>query len=298
VTTTRLLIRTADSIAGLATATDRAILGVLSDRLDVPAARRTRRPAMHGRPWEVSDLKTRASAPMGVRMRRTAESAVSASALPGTGATPASHDEGVARSRFRSFLLLCGMVAVLAVLPAPAVAEDGPGYGGTADEVTVQWRADADHTEGLAVYAVGFRGGSSVVLRVGSAPDRTVHADAAGTLRVLVVSVADLADAKPVAGMVVVPIDAGTADRLAPGVSVQAIGPDPAGGIRTLVGTVPPPPAGNGLHDVAPWVAVVALLAGSGLLTRLAGLGRSRPAARRYQYAARHRAKAGTHASR
>lgn len=188
---------------------------------------------------------------------------------------------------------------MLGVLLAPAAAmAEGPGYGGTADAVSVQWQAGADRAEGLAVYAVGFRSASSVTLRVGAAADRTVYADAAGALQVLVVRGADLAGADSSPGMTVLSVDMGTAGRLSPGMSVQLVGPNPAGGTRTLVGAVPPPPAGNGVQDAAPWVAlavVTAVLMGSGLLTRLPGAARLAPTVRRYQHPARHRIPKGFH---
>ena len=167
------------------------------------------------------------------------------------------------------------MALGLLVGPAAAAAEEGPGYGGTADSVTVQWHADAGDAEEVAVYASGFQGGAAVQLRVGATADRTVYADEYGALRVLVVDAADLADAGPAAGTTVLPVDAG---GLATGASVQATGPDPAGGIRTVVGTVPSRTTGNGALDVAPWVALAALAAW-GLLTRRARLGRFRPTA-------------------
>ena len=182
-------------------------------------------------------------------------------------------------SRLRGSGALCGLLVILGALfaPAPAVA-DGPGYGETADEVTVQWVAEAGDTAGLALYAVGFGAGSPVVLRVGAAADRTVHADQTGALRVLMVNAADAGDARPATGTAVVPVDADTAGKLSTGFSVAAIGRDPAGGIRTLVGTIPPPATGNGVQDVAPWVVLAVVVLISGLLTRVAWLGRLRDA--------------------
>lgn len=49
------------------------------------------------------------------------------------------------------------LVGVL-LTPAPAWAEEDPGYGGTAQSLTVDRQGDDD----LAMYAVGFRGGSPV----------------------------------------------------------------------------------------------------------------------------------------
>ena len=134
--------------------------------------------------------------------------------------------------------VLAGAVLGAVLAPGTALA-DGPGYGGTADALTVEWQAQRDSKE-LAVYAVGFKGGSPVRLRVGSGAEESIAADTAGALKMLVAQV-------------------GAAGRLTPGTSVVAVGKTPAGALRTLVGSVPPPAAGTGLSDVAPWAAAVAL---------------------------------------
>lgn len=174
---------------------------------------------------------------------------------------------------------------------------EGPGYGGTADAVSVQWQDSADRADALAVHAVGFRGASPVALRVGAAADQTVYADSAGALRILVVSAAGPVDAERAAGMTVLPVDISAAGRIAPGMSVQLIGRNPAGGIRTLVGAVPPPAAGNGVQDVVPWAAlavIAAVLMGSGWVSRPVPDG-LRPTLRRYQHPARHRVRKPAH---
>ncbi|GLY98716.1 hypothetical protein Acsp02_59700 [Actinoplanes sp. NBRC 103695] len=132
--------------------------------------------------------------------------------------------------------MLAGAVLGAVLAPGAALA-DGPGYGGTADSLTVEWQAQKARPE-LAVYAVGFKGGSPVRLRVGSGTEESIAADTAGALKMLV---------------------AQAGGRLAPGTSVVAVGKTPAGALRTLVGSVPPPAAGTGLSDMAPWTAAVAL---------------------------------------
>ena len=130
---------------------------------------------------------------------------------------------------------LAGIMLGAVAAPGAALA-DGPGYGGTADALTVQWRESSE----LAVFAVGFKGGSPIRLRVGSATERTMAADDAGALRLTVLE----------AGQVT-------------GTSVVAMGRTPAGALRTLLGSVPPRATAIGPADVAPWGAgTVAAAAG------------------------------------
>ncbi|MEU4221368.1 hypothetical protein [Actinoplanes sp. NPDC026623] len=173
------------------------------------------------------------------------------------------------RTRRLGPLLL--VASALGTLTAPGAAlADGPGYGGTADSLTVQWqRAAAD--EGLAVYAVGFKGGSPVNLRVGAAAEQTVVADAAGALRVLVVSAATPTPA-PTPDTTVLPVAGGAAGHLSSGTSVLAVGATPAGMIRTLIGSVPPAEAGWGIQDVVPWGGAAAALGAVVFWTRRRGL--------------------------
>jgi hypothetical protein len=171
---------------------------------------------------------------------------------------------------------LLAAVGALAVLLAPGVAvAEGPGYGGSADALTVQWQDESgDRTAdgaSLAVYAVGFRAGSAVELRVGSAAERTVTTDASGAVRVLLVGSVRAAHARPPEGMVVLPLDPSSVDRLAPGTSVQAIGRTPSNSTRALVGAVPPAPAGNGPQDFVLWAFVAGALLALGAFARRAG---------------------------
>jgi hypothetical protein len=160
--------------------------------------------------------------------------------------------------------------ALLAVgLPGtPARAAEGPGYGGTADSLTVQWRTSG-RARSLAVYAVGFRGGSPVLLRVGAAAERTVRADPTGAVRVLVVGAGGPPVAPPV-GMVLMSLDQ-AATGLSAGVSVQALGQTRGLSTRSLVGAVPPRPTGHGPQDLVPW------LAAGGVLAFAVGVLRRRP---------------------
>ncbi|GAB1691886.1 hypothetical protein [Krasilnikovia sp. M28-CT-15] len=94
-------------------------------------------------------------------------------------------------TRFRRSAPLLMAAGTLAAVLTPGVAlADGPGYGGTADALTVQWQGgkNSNHGQAVAVYAVGFRGGSTVAVRVGATPERKVTADAYGGLRVVLVA--------------------------------------------------------------------------------------------------------------
>jgi hypothetical protein len=183
--------------------------------------------------------------------------------------------------------------AVLGAVVSPGAAlADGPGYGGTADTLTVQWQPpEGTSAEGLAVYALGFRGGSPVSLRVGSAPTTTVTADLSGAVRVLVVGgqVASPTPATPApADATVLPVEHVATGRFAAGTVVSAIGETPAGVIRSLVGAIPPAEAGTGVQDVAPWAIALAALAGGAGWLRRRGVGRD--TIQRYRHPARHRA--------
>ena len=146
------------------------------------------------------------------------------------------------------------------VLIAPAaLAQEGPGYGGTADELAVTWTepdrlvamgepGSTIELEGsnlaLDVFGLGFRGRSEVVVTVGTNDPVTTRVDPTGTLD-LSVGLQQL-DAGP-----------------QPGTSVVVLGRAPAGTSRTLVGAVPPVPSGMGPADLIPWIVGVAL-AGAG----------------------------------
>jgi hypothetical protein len=181
----------------------------------------------------------------------------------------------------RSSPWLVAAVGALAVLLAPGVAAaEGAGYGGNADALTVRWQDQSGNRTAdgasLAVYAVGFRAGSAVAVRVGSAAERTVTTDASGAVRILLVSSVAAAHAPAAApeGTVVLPLDTSSVDRLSAGTSVQAVGRTPSNSTRALVGAVPPPPAGNGPQDLVLWAFVAAaLLALGGFAWRAGPLG-------------------------
>ncbi|AGL14311.1 hypothetical protein [Actinoplanes sp. N902-109] len=198
-------------------------------------------------------------------------------------------------SRYRrSGRLLLVAVALGATLAPGAALADGPGYGGTADALTVQWDADSGATDGLAVYAVGFRGGSPVHLRVGSGDDRTIAADQSGALRVLVLNPTTTTPATTDDTTVLTIAGSGS---FSAGTSVLALGQTPAGDARRLVGSVPPAEAGRGVQDLAPWAVVLAALAAALLWLRRRGtltLAAIPPSLRRppgkRRWLARHRA--------
>ncbi|MGV1003626.1 MAG: hypothetical protein ACOYEV_02425 [Candidatus Nanopelagicales bacterium] len=146
-------------------------------------------------------------------------------------------------------------VSSLAPLPA-----EGPGYGGTADALSVEWvdppdaagaagadqpqpllagflpetrggrdgdrQVDTSYVDGsLRISGIGFRAYSDVTVRIASGEDEITRADASGTLGVT--------------------IDQVEIGRFTPGLSVVAIGRAPSGTQRTLVGSVPPAPGGK-----------------------------------------------------
>lgn len=188
---------------------------------------------------------------------------------------------GLRSRRLGPFLLAA---SALGALTAPGAAlADGPGYGGTADTLTVQWKPQAATVEGLAVYAVGFKGGSPVNLRVGASAEQAVVADAAGALRVLVVSAASSPAPAPTPDTTVLPVINGSTGRLPSGTSVLAVGETPAGMTRTLIGSIPPAEAGWGIQDVAPWAAAAAALGAVALWSRRRGLATVTGVVQRYR---------------
>ncbi len=163
-------------------------------------------------------------------------------------------------SRCRRVGAASAALLVGSVLFAPAaMAQEGPGYGGSADELAVSWKeperiiamgapgASIDlEASGLAldVFGLGFRGRSEVVVTVGTNEPVTTRVDPTGTLE-LAVGLEDL-EAGP-----------------QPGTSVVVLGRAPGGTSRTLVGAVPPIPSGTGPAELLPWIVGVAL-AGAG----------------------------------
>jgi MYXO-CTERM domain-containing protein len=159
-------------------------------------------------------------------------------------------------------LVVASGLAVFAtgVALAPVAAAEGPGYGATADELSVSWDASpAPQAAGpgdvapsgprLRLQGVGFRGGSSTEVRFGDGGTRTIAADDTGTVQASVVAATVTS---------------------APGTSVVALGVTPSGSRRVLVGSVPPQPSGRGPADVVPVVAGAGavLMAGSALRRR------------------------------
>ncbi|GAA2574336.1 hypothetical protein GCM10010435_57180 [Winogradskya consettensis] len=189
----------------------------------------------------------------------------------------------------RSGQLLLAAATLGTVLAPGAALADGPGYGGTADALTVQWQAESNTNNGLAVYAVGFRGGSTIQLRVGSSDDRMIAADQSGALRVLVLGTTapTPAASADTTDTTVLKVDETSTGRLSAGTSVLAIGETPAGDVRRLVGSVPPPAAGRGIQDLAYYAGALAALTGATFWARKRGLlghgpGRHRPGRHRF----------------
>jgi hypothetical protein len=166
------------------------------------------------------------------------------------------------------------LVALSASGLAPAQAE-GPGYGGTADGLDIRWeaqgsspgaipavltsssgggRAFAAHIRAadppriqqdvldLTVRGIGFRAKSAVTVRLGGNSSLVVRADTAGSLAVA--------------------IDGSQLEGTDPGVSIMALGRNPAGTQVVLLGSVPPAPGGTGPMALIPWVLLAVVLAG------------------------------------
>ncbi|HQZ86858.1 MAG TPA: hypothetical protein PLB21_14700 [Actinomycetota bacterium] len=162
-------------------------------------------------------------------------------------------------------------VLALSVPLAGTAWADGPGYGGTADQLNVTWTEPAavamaaplpaadppvvpgpssdtrdPNTIGstevgpsLAVSGVGFRSQSKVVVQVGDKATEQRRTDVSGSLEMKV------------------PADISA--EMQPGASVLAVGTSPGGTRRTLVGSIPPKPSGVGPSDIIPWVGLVAV---------------------------------------
>ena len=137
------------------------------------------------------------------------------------------------------------------LLPLAQAHADGPGYGGSADKLSVKWStagavsaSSATFTPPgaptLVISGLGFRSGSPVVVQVGDHGSASSRSDQVGELRIAV--------------------DAST-ENDAPGTSVLATGRAPSGTTRVLVGAIPPRPGGVGPMDVVPWLVGGGLLA-------------------------------------
>jgi hypothetical protein len=162
--------------------------------------------------------------------------------------------------------------ALLALWPAVAHA-DGPGYGGTADRLSVHWAGPSGPTaagargEGgsgsgsLVVSGLGFRGLSTVSIQVGDRGAARTRSDEVGEVRIQV----------PTAHL-----------ATAPGTSVIAIGRAPSGTTRTLIGAVPPRGHGPSPTDLVVGLAgglamlLIAARGGAGWLRRRAQTGSNR----------------------
>ena len=146
------------------------------------------------------------------------------------------------------------LAAALAVFPAAQANAEGAGYGGNADKLTVQWQSQS-----LDIFGVGFRAGSTVSVRVGSAAERVVTAEPDGSLRLGLTTLEQQA-----------------ADHRSAGTSALALGTSPAGTVVTLVGAIPPAAEGRGAQDLTFW----ALAGAAAVAMGTAGLRRFKRAPR------------------
>jgi MYXO-CTERM domain-containing protein len=149
----------------------------------------------------------------------------------------------VLSSRWSSQVILAAATATLVLTGTPGVAAaEGPGYGGKADKLILKREQAApgkpkDPNGEVAVFGVGFRGGSKVTLRVGSGGDSDAVTDEVGTLHVLVTA------------------------QVVPGTTIIAVGQTPSGSAWTLVGSVPSDQTSKGPRDFTSWI-----IGGLGLL--------------------------------
>jgi hypothetical protein len=193
-----------------------------------------------------------------------------------------------ARRRPLPALLVVAFVGLLPVgLASPAQAE-GPGYGGGAEALTVSWQdqgsGDAPKEQPKALGGVG--GGRGVVTVGGRAPDATVTGsgltlvvDGVGyrgrsEVEVRVGSAAPFTARVDQTGTLDVGVPATSAESTTTGTSVVATGRSPSGTSMTLVGAIPPRPAGVGPVDLVPWVSAALALGAAGVWL----VGRLRPA--------------------
>lgn len=159
-------------------------------------------------------------------------------------------------------LTTAAAAALVAVLAAnPAVAADGPGYGGNAGELSVTW-TDPGLEGTVAAPVVPPDGGPSVdPERVGvveGGPTLTIVGlgfRQLTTINVQVGEIADLERKSDVTGTVTVNVPAAESEETPTGASVLAVGLSPSGTTRTLVGSVPPKPSGLAPSSVVPWLA-------------------------------------------
>ena len=192
---------------------------------------------------------------------------------------------------------IASLVLVLAILPNASA--EGPGYGGTADKLSVSWtttaspgtavpppaparepKGSSDVPEpngsgpGSAAIFHGSRGSSvRVVARASSMPAAGVTASGLSlsvggvgfrglsAVRVRVGTGAAYTGRADATGtlQVLVPVASDTEVRA--GMSVVALGNAPSGTSMTLVGSIPPRPLGKGPVDVVPWFVAAILLA-------------------------------------
>lgn len=176
-------------------------------------------------------------------------------------------------SRATGLRAVAAAFVLLAASPVSAAhAVEGPGYGGTADALTVSWVDPGDAPDTEAVVALGGGRGSAVIVRSTSQP--TLEPDrmrlqvnglgfrAKSNVVIRVGDAAPVSSRSDTAGSLNVAIDPALIGGTQPGLSVVAIGRTPSGTAVALYGSVPPAPAGAGPMSVVPWIVLSAALAG------------------------------------
>jgi hypothetical protein len=173
-------------------------------------------------------------------------------------------------------------VVVLTLLASPlpaASAEEGPGYGGSADALSVSWVEPSDQDPATAETVVELGGqGAAVIIRSNAQP--TLESDrlqlqvnglgfrARSQVVIRVGGSAPVSSRSDTAGSLNVAIDPALVGGTQPGLSVVAIGRGPSGTAVTLYGSVPPEPAGSGPMLLVPWLVLAVILAGTAIWLR------------------------------
>lgn len=197
--------------------------------------------------------------------------------------------KGAARVLARAWLAAAIVASPAVCGPGPAWADDdlpgaeplvieGPGYGGTADELGVRW---VRLPVSLAAAPIGAAGsGRPLLAALGAGPgsedggprspdlletgdsDVGLAVEGVGFRGKSAVTIR-VGESDPVrlrtdpTGTLAVQVAGVVLNGVTPGMSVVAIGRSPSGTTRTLVGAVPPRPGGLAPSDVIPWLAAL-----------------------------------------
>jgi len=154
----------------------------------------------------------------------------------------------------------------------PAQAE-GPGYGGTAGGLDIRWEAPGSSPGAIPAVLTTSRGGArAFAARIGAAEQPRIQQDvldltvrglgfrAKSAVTVRLGGNSSLVVRADTAGSLAVSIDGSQLGGTDPGVSIMALGRNPAGTQVVLLGSVPPTPGGTGPMALIPWVLLAVVL--------------------------------------